>query len=481
MPETPPESLAQFDTLVAEVMAEWRIPGLAMAVVRRDEPPLLRCWGLRDIDAGAPVAPDTVFPICSVTKSFTATALALLVDEGRLDWDMPVRAVLPEFRLRDPVATEQASLRDLLTHRTGLPRHDLVHMDGHLDHAGILAALRHLEPSKPFRGAWQYNNLMYFVAGLVLERVSGERWDDFIRTRILRPLGMERATTSLEDMLARHPDCAVGYAVLDGEPRRIPLRLIYARPAGSICASITEMAAWMHFHLDPVTGREGLRLSPAAAAELTAPQIYLGPSDFAEIGPINYGFGFFVGHYRGARSVDHNGGPWFGYNCDMRLLPDHGSGVTVLTNGHDSGCAPLTNTVLDHLLELEPLPWLKRFRRARAGRPDHASKDRAVRVEAHRHDPSPSHALADYANEYEHPAYGKVRITCDGETLRWQGLGLDLPMIHRHDDVLDAVPERMAWLGNRIVQFATGVEGQIESLAVPLEPAVAPIVFRRPP
>ena len=141
--------LAQFDPLVGEVMAEWRIPGLAMAVVRRDELPLLRCWGLRDIDTGAPVAPDTVFPICSVTKSFTATALALLVDEGQLDWDMPVRAVLPEFWLRDPVATEQASLRDLLTHRTGLPRHDLVHMDGHLDHAGILAALSHLEPSKP--------------------------------------------------------------------------------------------------------------------------------------------------------------------------------------------------------------------------------------------------------------------------------------------------------------------------------------------
>jgi CubicO group peptidase (beta-lactamase class C family) len=213
------------------VMVEWQIPGLAMALMRREQPPLLRCWGLRDIDAGAPVTPDTVLPICSATKSLTATALALLVDEGRLDWDAPVREAMPEFRLRDRVATEEASLRDLLTHPTGLPRHDLVHMDGHLDHAAILGALRHLEPSKPFRGAWQYNNLMYFVAGLVLERVSGERWDDFIRTRILLPLGMERATTSLEDMLTRHPDYAVPYAVLDGGPRRIPVRLIYARPA----------------------------------------------------------------------------------------------------------------------------------------------------------------------------------------------------------------------------------------------------------
>jgi CubicO group peptidase (beta-lactamase class C family) len=404
----------------------------------------------------------------------------LLVDEGQLDWDMPVRAVLPEFWLRDPVATEQASLRDLLTHRTGLPRHDLVHMDGHLDHAGILAALSHLEPSKPFRGAWQYSNLMYFVAGLVLERISGERWDDFIRTRILRPLGMERATTSLEDMLARHPDCAVGYAVLDGEPRRMPLRPIYARPAGGICASVAEMTAWLRFHLDPVTGRDGLRLSQAAATELTAPQIYIGPSDFAEIGRVNYGFGFFVGDYRGARSIDHNGGPWCGYNCDLRLLPEHGSGVLVLTNGHDPGFAPLTNTALDHLLGLEPLPWLERFRGARAGRREHASKERAVRVEARRPATSPSHTLADYAGEYAHPAYGTVRITRDGDALRWAELGLDLPMIHRHHDVFETV-ERLPWFGNWSVQFATGVEGHIESLAVPLEPAVAPIIFRRLP
>jgi CubicO group peptidase (beta-lactamase class C family) len=474
MPETG-SGLAQFDALVAEVMAEWRIPGLAMAVVRKDEPSVLRCWGICDIDRSAPVAPDTVFPICSVTKSFTATALALLVDEGRLDWDAPVRAVLPEFRLRDTVATQQASLRDLLTHRTGLPRHDWVHMGGHLDNAGILAALRHLEPSKSFRGAWQYNNLMYLVAGLVLERASGERWDDFVRTRILLLLGMERATISLEDMLARDPDCAMGHAVLDGEQRRIPIHPIYARPAGSICASIAEMTAWMRFHLDPVTGRDGLRLSPVAATELTAPQIYLSRSDFAEIGPIHYGFGFFVGHYRGARCAGHSGGPWSGYNCDLRLLPDHGSGVMVMTNGHDPGCAPLINAVLDHLLGLEPLPWLDRFRRIRA-----APQRRSTRATVRHRYTWRSRSLADYAHEYAHPA-GSVRMITDGDTLRWRGLGLDLPMEYRHSDVFELVAEPTAWSGNKTVQFISTVEGNIERLTVPLEPAVAPIVFRRLP
>jgi CubicO group peptidase (beta-lactamase class C family) len=114
MSGTPSEGLEELDALVAEVMAEWQIPGLALAVVRKDEPSRVRCWGLRDIEAGTSVGPETLFPICSVTKSFTATGLALLVDDGKLEWDTPVRDILPEFRLRDPVASEQATLRDLL-------------------------------------------------------------------------------------------------------------------------------------------------------------------------------------------------------------------------------------------------------------------------------------------------------------------------------------------------------------------------------
>jgi CubicO group peptidase (beta-lactamase class C family) len=481
MPNTAGERLTRFDPLVAEVMAEWRIPGLAMAVLRRDEPPALRCWGVCDIDTDAQVTTDTVFPICSVTKSFTATALALLVDEGKLEWDRPVREYLPAFRLCDPVATDQATLRDLLTHRTGLPRHDWVHMAGHLDNAGMFAALRHLEPSRPFRSAFQYNNLMYLVAGLVLERVSGQRWEDFVRTRVLLPLGMERATTSLEDMLAQYPDCAMPHLTIDDVLRRVAVRPINTRPGGGICASIAEMAEYMRFQLDPVAGHGGLRLSPAAAAEMTAPQIHVERSEFPEVGAMHYGFGFGVAvNYRGAWRIDHGGG-WLGYNCDLRLLPDQRGGVMVLTNRSDSGCTVLTNTILDHLLGLEPAPWLERLRPPREARREQAAKDRAAKAEARHRDTRPSHTLADYAHEYVHPAYGKVRIVCDGDALRWQGLGFDLPMVHRHYDVFETAADEVEGFSVKIVQFATGVEGDIESLCVPLEPAVAPIVFRRQP
>jgi hypothetical protein len=243
-------------------------------------------------------------------------------------------------------------------------------------------------------------------------------------------------------MLARHPDYAAPHAVIDGEQRRLPVRLIKARPAGGICASIAEMAAWMNFHLDPITGVDDLRLSPAAATELTAPQIYIGRPEFGEIGPLHYGFGFFVGRYRRARCIDHSGGPWSGYNCGLRLLPDHGSGVMVLTNGHDSGCAPLTNTVLDHLLGLEPLPWLDRLpgpARFHYRAPEHQS----ARATVHYRDTRPSHALVDYAHEFAHPACGTVRIISAGDGLRWRGIGLDLPIVYRYRTFSRSSPSRL--------------------------------------
>ncbi len=210
------------DTLVANVMAEWHIPGLALAVLRRNTPPLLQAFGFRDIASGMRVETTTLFAIGSITKSFTATGLALLVDAGELGWDVPVRGILPEFKLKDPIANEKCTPRDLLTHRTGLPRHDWVHQPGHLDNAGMLAALRHLDPSREFRSAFQYQNIMYLVAGMVAERIAGQRWEDFTRARILDPLGMADTTTSLEDMVSAHPNHAAPHMFQDDVLARDP-------------------------------------------------------------------------------------------------------------------------------------------------------------------------------------------------------------------------------------------------------------------
>ena len=180
-------------------MADWKVPGATVAVVQDDKLVLAKAYGQRDVEANLPAEITTQFLICSISKSFTATAVALLHNEGRLDWAKPVRDYLPEFRLHDPVATERVTIRDLLSHNTGLPRHDWVHLPADRAPAEMFGVLQYLEPSRDIRSAYQYSNLCYNVAGLLIERVSGQSYDAFIRTRLTDRLGM-KVSFSLDDL-----------------------------------------------------------------------------------------------------------------------------------------------------------------------------------------------------------------------------------------------------------------------------------------
>src|SRR5258706_5818890 len=228
------ESIAAFipdlERLIAEAMDEWKIPGLAMTVVQNGEVVLVGAYGLRDVEAGLKVTTDTQFMICSITKSFTATGLALLVDERRLDWTKPVRDVIPEFRLADAGATDRVTVRDLLCHHSGLPRHDWIWIPADLSGAQMMAAMRHLDPSDDVRSTFQYQNLGYLVAGLVAERISGQSWTEFTHARLMDQLHMA-ATFTAEDLSAA-ADAAVPHA-MRGDTRRPahvrPIRLNAAR------------------------------------------------------------------------------------------------------------------------------------------------------------------------------------------------------------------------------------------------------------
>jgi CubicO group peptidase (beta-lactamase class C family) len=217
------ESIAAFipdlERLIAEAMDEWKIPGLAIAVVQSGEVALVRAYGLRDVEAGLTVTTNTQFLIGSVTKSFTATGLALLVDERRLDWTKPVRDYIPEFRLHDAVATDRVTPRDLLRHHSGLPRHDWIWMPGDLSPAQMLTAMRYLEPSDDIRSTFQYFNLGYLVASIVTERVSGQSWTEFTRARLTDKLHMN--VTFYGGGSRRNRRCR--HALRDG--RRHPLAL----------------------------------------------------------------------------------------------------------------------------------------------------------------------------------------------------------------------------------------------------------------
>jgi CubicO group peptidase (beta-lactamase class C family) len=264
--------IPELDQLAIDAMADWKVPGAALAVVKDGKLALVKAYGQRDLEANLPVTPSTQFLIGSITKSFTATAVALLHGEDRLDWTKPVRDYVPEFRLHDPVATDRVTVRDLLCHHTGLPRHDWVWLPGDRSTTELLAPLRHLELSRDIRAAWQYNNLCYNVAGLLIERVGGRSYQDFIRGRLADRLGMTVSFT-LEELEASS-DAACPYMMYEDErlpAMRLPIRTI---AAGAINTSVTDLAQWMRLHLAKGEYEGERLLSAALIDELHAPRVY---------------------------------------------------------------------------------------------------------------------------------------------------------------------------------------------------------------
>jgi CubicO group peptidase (beta-lactamase class C family) len=481
------ESIAAFipdlELLITEAMDEWKVPGLAIAVVQNGEVALVRAYGHRDVEAGLKVTTDTQFLIGSITKSFTSTGLAVLVDERRLDWKKPVRDYIPEFRLHDAVATDRITVRDLLCHHSGLPHHDWIWMPGDLSPAQMLAAMRYLEPCDDIRSSFQYLNLGYLVASVVTERVSGQSWTEFTRSRLTDKLHMN-VTFTVED-LAAAADAAVPYA-MDGDTRlrakRWPIRV---QAAGGINTSIARFANWLRLHLDKGEFEGQRLLSPALIQQLHTPRVHEAAPAFAEYGDMHCGLGLRLHSYRGERVVFHGGG-WIGWGTRMAMLPDRGVGVAVFTN-RDPSAVPeiLANYVFDRVCGKELIPWLDRYRELRRKALVQLDVDRQARKATRRPNTRPSHDLADYAGDYDHPGYGRITITHAEGKLNWAYRGMSEPLAHRHYDTfeLPEAPDRLlSLLGYRLlISFSTDREGNIASLAAPFEPLVKDIVFTRVP
>ena len=474
--------IPELERLIAEVMEEWKVPGLAVAIVQGGEVPFVRPYGLRDLEAGFKVTTDTQFQLMSVSKSFTATGLALLVDERRMDWKKPVREYIPEFRLYDAIASDRVTVRDLLCHHSGLPRHDWIWLPGDLSAAQMLAAMRYLEPSDDIRSTFQYSNLGYLVASMVAERVSGKSWAEFTRA-LTDKLHMD--VTFTVEKLAAAADAAVPYA-MEGDIRlRSKLWPVSVTAAGGMSTSITSFANWLRFHLGKGEFEGHRLLSRGLIQELQKPRVYVGAPEFVEYSDVHYGLGFRSHRYRGERVVWHGGG-FTGTNALMMMLPDRGVGVAVLAN---NGMIPLfaphvfANYVFDRVCGKEPAPWLDRFRERRRKFVAQQDVDRQAAKASRRPATQPGHDLADYVGDFEHPGYGRITITHAEGKLHWAFRGMSEPLTHRHYDTfeLPEEPESPGGLlsGQLALSFSTDREGNIASVAISLEPLVKDIAFTR--
>lgn len=473
-------NLNGLDGFVEQVMKDWKVPGVAVAIVKDGQVVYAKGFGFRDVKKGLKVTPDTLFAIGSCSKAFTATALAILADEGKLDLDKPVRDYLPDFRLQDAYATAHLRPRDLVTHQSGLPRHDMAWYGSPLSRREIFNRLHHLEPSRPLHARFQYNNLMYLAAGVLIERVSGVTWEEFVRRKILDPLEMKQSNFSVNDS-QKTPDFSLPYQEQKGEVKEIPFRNIDAiGPAGSINSSVNEMTRWLFLQLDKGKFNGRQIVSEKSLNEVHTPQIVAGGDlKYDESFYSSYAMGWGVTSYRGHPSLSHGGGI-DGFTSQIRFLPKDKLGVVVLTNSASPASGLIASNAVDRMLGLSEAPWAQRAK-------DDAAKSRVAQAKAkvedeakRKKDAPPTHALKDYAGQFEHPAYQTFSITQEGEQLSFDLHGLTGGLKHYHYDIFQ-VAEGASPLEGTKLTFLMNQAGEIDRVTIALEPTVKPIVFTRKP
>ncbi len=482
------QALDGFPDWARKTMADWKVPGLAVAVVKGGEVVLLEGYGVRDVSGQASVTPDTLFAIGSATKAFTATALALLVDDGKLAWDKPLREALPAFKLKDPMASERMTPRDLVTHRSGLPRHDFVWYASPLSREELVSRLAHLEPSADFRARWQYQNLMFMTAGYLAGAVAGTSWEDFVRARIFTPLGMTASNFSVEDS-KRTADFAKPHQERDTKVAEIPFRNIDAvGPAGSINSSARDMARWLLLQTGGGSVDGKPVLSAPGLAELHKPQVVVGESgQDPEISGTSYALGWFVESYRGYPRV-HHGGNIDGFSAMVSFVPREGIGVVALANLNGSPVPGIVaQQAIDRLLGLAPIDWSARLLQRRSATREADKAGRAKAAEERKPGTRPAHATGDYLGDYEHAAYGVVSVSpaaapAAAPALRASFHGIPMELEHWHFETWKATPTDPA-LAERplFLQFHDTVQGDVDRLTINLEPNASEIAFQKKP
>lgn len=426
--EGPPPDL---DAVVARAMDTFHVPGLSVALVKDGRTVVARGYGTRQLGQDAPVDAHTRFGIASNSKAFTATVLGMLVEDGRIEWDAPVTRYLPAFALSDPYVTAELTVRDLLVHRSGLSlgAGDLLWWPAAtLSRAETVRRLHALPLATSFRSEYAYDNVLYMVAGELVEAVSGQTWEAFVQTRILDRLGMTNTHASIGEGLAGS-NVSGTFATVDGTT--VPVALFdgeNANPAAGIMSTAADMARWMLVQLD--SGRvalpgvaPGRLFTSAMTAQLWAPvtpiPIRQNPPETAALQPqfSGYALGVRVQDYRGVKLVTHTGGlP--GFVSQLTLVPSLGLGVVVLTNG-ESGASfqAVTQHVLDHYLQAPPTDWTAALKIVADRREAEAEAAVAALDAARDASSGPSLALAAYAGTYTDPWYGDVTLALEGDRL----------------------------------------------------------------
>jgi CubicO group peptidase (beta-lactamase class C family) len=465
------------DTWITDAMKDWELPGLAIAIVKDDKVVFAKGFGVKKLGDPASVDENTVFAIGSCTKAFTAAALAILVEDGKIAWDDRATKYLRDFRLMDQFATSEMTVRDLLSHHSGLPSNggDTLWYGTGNSREEILKRLRYLQPVSSFRSQFGYSNLMYMAAGQIIPSATGKTWDDFLKERIFAPAGMTSTNTSVRD-LQGIPNLASPHIKIDGKVQAIPYRnLDNIGPAGSINSSVRDMARWIRLQL----GRgdlEGRRIfTEASSGEMWSPQTIVKlPEGALKLLSSRhfeaYGLGWGMHDSMGRKVLMHSGGI-DGMISDIELVPEERLGVVVLTNSEVFVAVGIADRIIDWYLGAPDRDWsaeiLQQMKAGQAMREAEEKRRDATRAKGAK----PSLAIDKYTGSYTDSLYGGLIVELqNGSLVARFGPGIVADLVHwQYDSFRLNVRDRVMLertMANRFVTFIVNEDAKVDELQV---------------
>jgi len=460
-----------FDDYVAKAIKDWEVPGLAIAIVKDDKIVFAKGYGVRELGKPAPVDEHTLFAIGSSSKAFTAASIAMLADEGKLKWDDPATKYLAGFQLYDPYATRELTVRDLVTHRSGLERGDLLWYASAYDRNEVLRRIRYLKPNWSLRSHFGYQNIMYLAAGQIIPSVTGKQWDDFIRERIFVPLSMTTSNTSIK-AFAASDNVATPHSKIDEKLQTVAWRNIdNIAPAGSINSNVIDMAQWVRLQLGDGVYQGKRLLTSGAIKEMQAPQTIIrieGPMErlYPEAHFLCYGLGWFLSDYHGRKVVEH-GGAIDGMRAEIALMPEEKLGIVILTNRHGSILPqPLIYRIFDAYLGGRQRDWTTEMLKISKDLQEQAKaaekKAEAERVQG----TSTSLRLEQYAGPYQSEMYGEAKVDLEnGKLVARFGPNFIGDLEHWNYDTF-RVRWRDVMQGKGFLAFRLNKQGKVEEMEI---------------
>jgi CubicO group peptidase (beta-lactamase class C family) len=470
--------LTGIDSMINRIIKEWNVPGITISVVEKNKILMAKGYGVKDLENQKPVTENTLFAIGSCTKAFTASLVSYLVKDVNLDLDAPINQYFPELKFYNNDLTAHVTVRDMLCHRTGLPRHDYAWYSGAMGNRDSMVRLiRYLEPSAPLRQTFQYNNLNYVALGRLLENTYQKKWEQLIEEKFFSPLAMKRSSTG---QISGTPDFAYGYVNKNGKLQKLdflPATLNGIAPAGGIASTAKDMANWLLMWtnqgkfegkeiISPDFYKQAISSQMIASANLPSKQM---PDYYF----FNYGLGWYTANYRGHYGVGHAGNI-NGFSAFTSFFPTDSIGIFISVNQNNSEVPRiLHNLIADRMIGASYRDWNGMLKMQANNKP--------VSTDNNSKGIKPSHAFADFSGSYKNEAYGTILIKDNSDGLTGTFNRWNLKIKHVQYNYFKFSIDENVFDGSEALtgEFTVAVDGSVTSLKMPFESSVQDIVFTK--